>query len=81
MVEEKNKETQNGFKYILMEHFFIFPLLFTRYAILQSQPYISTLMQVYFTHGWHGNLQQALKIVFEFQNAFKKYFDPKKIVF
>ena len=33
------------------------------------------LMQVYFTHGWQSNLQQALKIVFEFQNVFKQYFD------
>ena len=38
----------------------------------------STLTQVYSTRGWRGDLRHALKIVFEFQNVFKKYFDFKK---
>jgi hypothetical protein len=38
----------------------------------------STLTQVYSTRGWRGDLRHALKIVFEFQNVFKKYFDLKK---
>ena len=38
----------------------------------------STLTQVYSTRGWRGDLRHALKIVFEFQNVFKKYFDPGK---
>ena len=81
MVEEKNKETQNGFKYILKENLFIIIfsvcLSFSRDMLyLNLSPLLySTLMHVYFTHGWHSNLQQALKIVFEFQNVFKQYFD------
>jgi hypothetical protein len=40
----------------------------------------STLTQVYSTRGWRGDLRHALKIVFELQNVFKKYFDLKKKV-
>ena len=72
---KKHKMGSNIFWRSIYFYFFIFPLFFTRYAVPQSQPYISTLMQVYFTHGWRSNLQRALKIVFEFQNVFKKYFD------
>ena len=77
----KRKKLQNVFEPILCFFIFFFYHMDHDYHLSSFLLYAaagSTLTQVYSTRGWRGDLWHALKIVFEFQNVFKKYVDFKK---